>query len=84
VPGGTRPGAGRHASDHEPHGALGRQFPLVAGTTDPEVLAEPAKGKLRAKIPALREALVGRFDRSWICSSRKSRWAGIAETISAC
>jgi hypothetical protein len=48
------------------------------------VLAEPAKGKLRAKIPALREALVGRFDRSWICSSRKSRWAGIAETISAC
>ena len=36
---------------------------LVAGTTDPEVLAELAKGKLRAKIPALREALVGRFDR---------------------
>jgi transposase len=35
---------------------------LVAGTTDPEVLAELAKGKLRAKIPALREALVGRFD----------------------
>ena len=36
---------------------------LVAGTTDPEVLAELAKGKLRAKIPALKEALVGRFDR---------------------
>jgi len=36
---------------------------LVAGTTDPELLAELAKGKLRAKIPALREALVGRFDR---------------------
>jgi len=35
---------------------------LVAGTTDPEVLAELALGKLRAKIPALREALVGRFD----------------------
>ena len=35
---------------------------LVAGTTDPEVLAELAQGKLRAKIPALREALVGRFD----------------------
>ncbi len=35
---------------------------LVAGTTDPEVLAELAKGKLRAKIPALREALEGRFD----------------------
>jgi transposase len=35
---------------------------LVAGTTDPEVLADLAKGKLRAKIPALREALEGRFD----------------------
>jgi transposase len=36
---------------------------LVEGTTDPEVLAELAKGKLRAKIPALKDALVGRFDR---------------------
>ena len=46
-------------------GASGRAMldALVAGTTDPEVLAELAKGKLRAKIPALKEALVGRFDR---------------------
>jgi transposase len=35
---------------------------LVQGTTNPEVLAELAKGRLRAKIPALREALEGRFD----------------------
>jgi transposase len=35
---------------------------LVAGTTDAAVLAELAKGKLRAKIPALQEALEGRFD----------------------
>jgi transposase len=35
---------------------------LVQGTTDPDVLAELAKGRLRAKIPALREALQGRFD----------------------
>ncbi len=35
---------------------------LVAGTTDPEVLAELAKGRLRAKLPALREALEGRFE----------------------
>ncbi len=35
---------------------------LVAGTTDPDVLADLARGKLRAKIPALREALEGRFD----------------------
>ncbi len=34
---------------------------LVAGTTDPEVLAELAKGRLRAKLPALRQALAGRF-----------------------
>jgi len=35
---------------------------LVAGSTDPVVLAELARGRLRAKIPALREALQGRFD----------------------
>lgn len=35
---------------------------LVTGTTDPHVLAELAKGKLRKKLPALEEALVGRFD----------------------
>jgi transposase len=35
---------------------------LCEGTTDPEILAELAKGRLRAKIPALREALEGRFD----------------------
>jgi transposase len=35
---------------------------LIAGTTDPEVLAHLAKGKLRAKLPALKDALEGRFD----------------------
>ena len=35
---------------------------LVAGTTDPELLAELARGKLRKKIPALREALEGRVE----------------------
>jgi transposase len=46
-------------------GASGRAMldALVSGTTDAEVLAELAKGKLRKKIPALKEALVGRFDR---------------------
>jgi transposase len=34
---------------------------LVRGTTDPDVLAELARGKLRAKLPALRQALAGRF-----------------------
>jgi transposase len=35
---------------------------LLAGTTDPEQLAELARGRLRAKIPQLREALRNRFD----------------------
>jgi transposase len=34
---------------------------MLAGQTDPAVLAELAKGRLRAKIPQLRKALVGRF-----------------------
>src|SRR5436309_1119939 len=34
---------------------------LVAGTHDPEVLAELARGRLRRKLPALKEALSGRF-----------------------
>jgi transposase len=35
---------------------------LVEGVRDPDVLAELARGRLRPKIPALREALAGRFD----------------------
>ncbi len=35
---------------------------LVAGTTDPTVLADLARGQLRKKIPALLEALEGRFE----------------------
>jgi transposase len=34
---------------------------LVAGTRDPEVLADLARGRLRTKLPILREALRGRF-----------------------
>ena len=34
---------------------------LVEGTTDPTVLADLAQGKLRHKLPALREALTGHF-----------------------
>ncbi len=36
---------------------------LVAGTTDPTVLAELARGHLRRKIPALTDALTARFSR---------------------
>ncbi|MGH2885868.1 MAG: IS110 family transposase [Solirubrobacteraceae bacterium] len=34
---------------------------LISGTHDPAILAELAKGALRKKIPALKEALQGRF-----------------------
>jgi transposase len=44
-------------------GASGRDMldALVAGSHDPAVLAELARGKLRAKIPQLQKALAGRF-----------------------
>ena len=44
-------------------GASGRAMveALVSGTTDPQVLADLARGQLRKKLPALRRALVGRF-----------------------
>src|SRR3712207_2597061 len=44
-------------------GASGRAMldALVSGTTDPEVLAELARGRLRSKLPQLREALEGCF-----------------------
>jgi transposase len=48
----------------DPLGVSGRAMlaGLVAGSRDPEVLAELAKGTLRKKIPLLRQALEGRFD----------------------
>jgi transposase len=44
-------------------GALGRAMldALVEGTTDPEVLADLAKARLRKKIPASKEAPEGHF-----------------------
>ncbi len=44
-------------------GASGRAMldALLSGTTDPEVLAELARGRLRSKLPQLREALEGCF-----------------------
>jgi transposase len=46
-------------------GASGRAMlaALVEGTTDPAVLAELARGRLRKKLPELRRALQGRFRR---------------------
>jgi transposase len=48
----------------DPLGVSGRLMleALVSGSSDPEMLAELAKGTLRRKIPALQKALEGRFD----------------------
>jgi len=48
---------------HHVLGVSGRAMldALVAGTTDPDVLADLARGQLRKKLPALRQALTGRF-----------------------
>ena len=53
---------------------------LIASTTDPEVLAALARGRLRAKIPALREALAGRFDICTRSGSARSSTKSISWT----
>lgn len=46
-------------------GASGKDMllALLGGNADPEILAELARGKLRKKIPALKQAMEGRFRR---------------------
>ena len=48
---------------HHVLGVSGRAMldALVAGSTDPDVLSDLARGQLRKKLPALRQALTGRF-----------------------
>ncbi|GGN94877.1 hypothetical protein GCM10010112_84600 [Actinoplanes lobatus] len=58
---------------------------LIAGERDPQVLAELARARMRAKIPALRDALVGRFTdhHAFLCRMVIDRIDGIAATIDA-
>ena len=44
---------------------------IIAGETDATILAEMAKGLLRNKIPALREALAGRVSDHHRCMLRE-------------
>ena len=48
---------------------------LIAGQRDPAVLAEMAKGRMRAKIPELTEALDGRFNahHAMLCTTMLAR-----------
>jgi transposase len=56
---------------------------LVAGTTDPEVLADLARGTLRKKLPALRQALAGRFraHHAFMVSQHLSHLAYLDEAV---
>ena len=55
---------------------------LIAGERDPTVLAEMAKGVMRKKIPALQDALAGRFDHhALIASAMLARIDQIDATI---
>lgn len=59
---------------------------LVSGTTDPQILSELAKGKLRAKIPELQRALKGRFrgNHAFLLSQILGMIDSMDETIAAC
>jgi transposase len=58
---------------------------LIVGTTDPDVLADLARGTLRKKLPALRQALVGRFQahHAFMVSHHLSHLDYLDETIDA-
>jgi len=58
---------------------------LVRGEADPEALAQLARGRLRAKLPALREALEGRFSahHALLCSHILAHLDYLEETIEA-
>jgi len=58
---------------------------LIAGEGDPAALADLARGKLRSKLPALREALEGRFSghHALLCAHILSHLDYLEETVSA-
>ena len=58
---------------------------LIAGERDPRVLADMARARTRAKIPALRDALIGNFTghHAFICQTMLDRIDAAAATIDA-
>src|SRR4051812_49171712 len=56
---------------------------LIAGERDPWVLAEYARARMRHKIPALVEALTGRFDQhhAFLCRMMLAHIDGLDATI---
>jgi transposase len=58
---------------------------LIAGQRDPQILADMARARMRTKIPALQEALVGRFDNhhAFLCRTMLDRVDAITTTVDA-
>ena len=67
------------------HGVSGRQMlqAMIDGQRDPKVLAELARGRMRPKIPQLREALTGHFTdhHAFICATMLRRIDALAADI---
>ena len=68
-------------------GVSGRQIlqQLAAGHSDPAALAQLARGRLRAKLPALRQALSGRFSthHAFLISQTLTELDNLEESMSA-
>jgi transposase len=59
------------------HGVSGRKMldAMIAGQRDPRMLADLAHGRMRVKLPQLRQALTGRFDdhHAFLCAAMLRR-----------
>jgi transposase len=53
---------------------------LIAGERDPQILAQMAKGRMRTKVNALSQALVGRFGEhhAFLCRMHLDRLDALA------
>jgi transposase len=71
----------------DPHGVSGRKMleAMIAGQRDPKVLADLAHGRMRTKLPQLRQALTGHFDdhHAFICATMPRRIDALTADIAA-
>jgi transposase len=69
------------------HGVSGRKMleAMIAGQRDPRALADLAHGRMRTKLPQLRQALTGQFEdhHAFICAAMLRRIDGLTADIAA-
>jgi transposase len=69
------------------HGVSGRKMleAMIAGQRDPRALADLAHGRMRTKLPQLRQALTGHFEdhHAFICAAMLRRIDGLTADIAA-